>query len=140
MSFLKDFSVLYWESVKFWNIKNNVRKLYAYGTFVIDISLILTNIKCTLMLDQMCVTAGTIYIQNVNKVCLEFWRPDCWHLKWEDWLEGARALPTGNLLTRDVNNKGQQKTKNRDFILNVKRPVGISHLVVHMRFFAWPKV
>jgi hypothetical protein len=19
---------------------------------------------------------------NVNKVCLEFWRPDCWHLKW----------------------------------------------------------
>jgi hypothetical protein len=37
---------------------------------------------------------------------------------------------------RDVNNKGQQNDKKRDCILNVKRPVGISHLVVHMRFFA----
>ncbi len=52
----------------------------------------------------------------------------------------ARALPTGNLLTREMSSiRANKMTKNRDLILNVNRPVGISHLVVHMRFYFAPK-
>jgi hypothetical protein len=52
----------------------------------------------------------------------------------------ARALPTGNLLTREMSTiRANKMTKNRDLILNVNRPVGISHLVVHMRFYFAPK-
>jgi hypothetical protein len=78
---------------------------------------------------------------NVNKVCLEFWRPDCWHFSSEktDWRERASAPDRQSSHERNVNSKGQQNDKKPCYILNVNSPVGKSHLVVHMCFYFAPK-
>ena len=73
---------------------------------------------------------------NVNKVCLEFWRPDCWHCSSEktDWRERASAPDRQSSHERNVNRKGKQNYKKPCYILNLNSPVGKSHLVMHMCF------
>jgi hypothetical protein len=92
------------------------------------------------MLDQMCVTAGTIYIQNVNKVCLEFLRSNCHFSSGKiDWRERASAPDRQSSHERNV--IGPKKFhKHTVFHWNVNNPVGKSHLVVHMCFFARPNI
>jgi hypothetical protein len=53
----------------------------------------------------------------------------------------AQALPTGNLLTRELSTvRANKMTKKPCYILNVNSPVGKSHLVVHMCFFVRPNI
>ena len=61
---------------------------------------------------------------NVNKVCLEFWRPNCWHCSSEktDWRERASAPDRQSSHESNVNNKGQQNDKKPCYILNLNSP------------------